>query len=128
MLLSPGVDLVQEVVWPGSENAPVVSPAGAVTGAGSLAVLRRHPALWLAVAWNAALLALAYALAVIGAWGLWRERRWSGLAVCLTPVVYMLAISAGGWAYYRHRVPILPLILVLSASGWQAFEKRWDRS
>jgi uncharacterized membrane protein YqjE len=62
------------------------------------------------------LLALDYGLAALGIWRLWKVRRFEAVA-CLAPIAYLIAISAGGWAYYRHRLPILPLISILGAGA-----------
>jgi hypothetical protein len=55
---------------------------------------------------------VTYPLALLGAWKLGR----TGVHL-VVPLVYLIVISGGGWAYYRFRVPMMPLLAVLAACG-----------
>lgn len=117
MLLGPGLDVIAETLWPGEALARAESRVDAVAGAGTLAVIRQRPALGAVAGWVALLLLATYVLAARGAWRLWRDGRRAELAALLPPILFLLVVSSGGWAYYRHRVPIMPLLALLAAAG-----------
>lgn len=115
MLAGPGLDLLAEVLWPGRPlPAASITPAHRLAGSGTRALLRERPVLWGLLALTMALLAALYALAAWGAWLLWRKRRWAALVVAV-PTAYLLAISSWSFAYYRFRLPMMPLLAILAA-------------
>ncbi|OGS00340.1 MAG: hypothetical protein A2V88_06390 [Elusimicrobia bacterium RBG_16_66_12] len=116
MMLAPGTDQIASVWWPGESkpDAPVTD-AHRLAGAGTFAHLRRHPSLWLALALTAALLAATYAGAAIGAFRLWSAQKSSGAVFFLLPAAYLFALSSWSFAYYRFRIPMIPLLATLAA-------------
>lgn len=116
MLLGPGTDQLASVWWPGEPkpDAPVTD-AHKLAGAGTLAHLRRHPVLWLPLAVTALLLGLTYGGALLGTIRLTLAGKPEGAALFLLPAAYLLALSSWSFAYYRFRIPMIPLLAVLAA-------------
>lgn len=116
MMLAPGTDQIASVWWPAEAkpNAPVTD-VHRLAGAGTLAHLRRHPSLWLALALTAALMAATYAGAALGAARLWNARKPSAAVFFLLPATYLLVLSSWSFAYYRFRIPMIPLLAATAA-------------
>lgn len=112
MLIGPGLDAVAQGVDPGRPLPAAQSAVDKIAGSGTMALLRERPKLWLPLAWSLLLLCAIYPLALAGAWKLGRQ----GLHL-VVPLLYLIAISGGGWAYYRFRVPMMPLLAILAACG-----------
>jgi 4-amino-4-deoxy-L-arabinose transferase-like glycosyltransferase len=82
-----------------------------------------HRFLFLSSLWGLAFLAVVYAGVVL--W-LVRTRRggWTpGVVVVVAVLAYFIVISAGPEAASRFRVPLAPLLALLSAAGWQSLRK-----
>lgn len=121
MLAGPGLDLLAGELMPGSRIEKADTPAGALTGQGTLALLRQRPWLWIMLLYTMTLLGLTYFLAARGIGALWsRPQLRFGVGVCLTALAYLILVSAGGWSYYRFRVPLWPFICVLAAAGFKS--------
>jgi 4-amino-4-deoxy-L-arabinose transferase-like glycosyltransferase len=80
-----------------------------------------HRFLFLSSLWGLAFLAVVYAGVV-----LWLARAtrgsWTpGVVVVVAVLAYFIVISAGPEAASRFRVPLAPLLALLSAAGWQRF-------
>jgi 4-amino-4-deoxy-L-arabinose transferase-like glycosyltransferase len=117
MMAGPGLDLLAEVLWPGrSLPTASVTQAHQLAGSGTRALLKERPVLWVTLAFILALLGATYALAALGARLLWR-RSAAAVLVVLVPAAYLLAISNWSFAYYRFRVPMMPLLAVLAAGA-----------
>ncbi len=114
MLAGPGVDLLASELYDDATSGEGRSDV--MTGRGTLALLARHPTLWAVVLFETLLLAAVY---LFGARGAFRIARRGGFwaAAWLAPLVYLAALSTGGWAYYRFRVPLWPLFSALAAVG-----------
>ncbi len=72
-------------------------------------------------------LALVYALAVVGALALARDRaprRWAALALLALPLAYFVVVS-GPEAYARFRVPAMPEVVLLAAVGGYRPRAAW---
>lgn len=110
MLIGPGLDAVAQGVDPGRPLPSAQSAVDKIAGAGTMALLRERPKLWIPLVWTALLLACVYPLALVGAWRLGKTG-----AHFVIPLLYLIAISGGGWAYYRFRVPMMPLLAILAA-------------
>jgi hypothetical protein len=123
MLLSPGLDIVAEDLWPGASGPKVESPGYGLAGHGTFSTLKARPCLWVVLAWGLLVLAALYGLTMLSLWRLWRRRQSFAAAACLAPVAYLIIVSSGGWVYYRHRLPILPLLAVFSANAWGAVSR-----
>ena len=117
MLLSPGLDLIAKAIWPNQSVPNKQSLVNKVMGLGTLAILEQRPLLWIVGGWVCLLLGLNYGLAALGFWRLYMGRQRFVLAACLVPIVFLVMVSSGGWVYYRHRIPILPLLEVLAAAS-----------
>lgn len=116
MLFGPGLELLAEELTPAMPLQKADSPAHALTGQGTLALLRQRPWLWIILAYTMILLGLAYLLAACGACVLLEQPQSRfAAAACLIPLGYLLIVSAGGWSYYRFRVPLWPFVAVLAA-------------
>jgi hypothetical protein len=115
LLLSPGLDLVAEDLWPGQSMPRTESPAYSLAGRGTLSTLRGRPALWAVLAWGLLVSAALYGLALRSLRLLWLRRERFAIAACLVPAAYLTIVSSGGWAYYRYRIPILPLLAAFGA-------------
>ncbi len=61
---------------------------------------------------------ILYAGVVLGIIMMWVQRARKKLLILLSVLGYFLLISAGPEAYARFRVPIVPLLAVLSGAGW----------
>ncbi len=116
LLAGPGIDLIAEELEPGRPMPGSDLPRGEVRAGGTRALLRERPGLWALLVFTLGSLALGYAAAACGAWRLWRGPSRFGASLILTTAAYLLALSIGGWAYYRFRVPLW-LVLCLLASG-----------
>lgn len=112
MLLAPGLDAVAQASDPRRPLPALRDEVDKIKGGGTRALLRERPLLWAPFLWTLALLGVSYLAAAVGAWKLGRR----GLPA-LVPLLYLVAISSGGWAYYRFRVPMMPLIAVLAAGA-----------
>jgi 4-amino-4-deoxy-L-arabinose transferase-like glycosyltransferase len=100
-----------------------------------LAYLQVAPASFLATVWFmhrflffSSLLALAYLAVIYSGVVLWLTRAargdWTpGVVVVAAVLVYFIVISAGPEAASRFRVPLAPLLALLSAAGWQSLRK-----
>lgn len=119
MLLGPGTDLIADVLFPGRRPEDAAVAADRIAGTGTLAILRAIPLLWILLVLGEAALILAYALGAVGLWRTAAERDWYFAAAVVLPACYLIALSSGGWAYYRFRVPISPLIALLAARGFR---------
>ena len=89
--------------------------------------LSRSPQLPLflgALALEAASLALAYLLDLVGVWALLRARLWPALGLLLVPMLYFMAVT-GPVGYGRYRIPIMPLAAVLAGAGAVVVGRRW---
>ncbi len=80
-----------------------------------------HRFLFLSSLWGLAFLAVVYAGVV-----LWLARAtrgsWTpGVVFVVATLAYFIVISAGPEAASRFRVPLAPLLALLSAAGWQRF-------
>jgi hypothetical protein len=115
LLLSPGLDIVAEDLWPGASGPHAESPAYSLAGRGTFSTLKARPPLWAVLAWGLLVLAALYGLAALSLRRLWQKRERFIIAACLVPVAYLTIVSSGGWAYYRYRIPILPLLGVVDA-------------
>jgi hypothetical protein len=58
----------------------------------------------------------ALCLAFTGLWTLWKNNRQLCYLLLLT-IGYFVVVSSGGDSYSRHRVPIVPLYVILTAAG-----------
>lgn len=117
MLLGPGLDLLASELWPNRDFGRTRSTEIAVTGGGTLAMLRETPVLWILLIYVATLLALGYGLAFYGGWFLWSSERTVFRCGILVPLLYFLVLSGGGWSYYRFRVPIWPLVSIMAGGA-----------
>lgn len=118
MLLGPGLNEIAKALSP---DAPLPSEESMITsmsGAGTFAVLKARPRLWVVLVTEGLILGATYLLAVLGAWRLWLGRRRLEAAAVAVPLLYLLVLSAGGWSYYRFRLPLLPLLIMLGAAAW----------
>lgn len=87
-----------------------------VSGGGTLALLRAHPALVpLELAYVAALAAL-YLLAARGFLRLWAAGRRDEALLCAWIALYFLGLSSSQ-GYYRFRIPMMPFLAALAAAG-----------
>jgi len=127
MLIGPGLDLVAEEIFPGETMPRVQAQACPAAGVGTLALLRQKRGLWPVFLYTMALLIVCYALAALGLWSVWRGRDVFAAAACLTPLAYLIMISAGGWSYYRFRVPLWPFVAVLVPAGLRLLAERRQR-
>ncbi len=96
-----------------------------------LAHLQVAPASFLAMIWSvhrflflSSLFALGYLAFIYSGVVLWLTRaargRWTpGVVVVVAVLAYFIVISAGPEAASRFRVPLAPLLALLSAAGWQ---------
>lgn len=127
LLAGPAIDLIDEELAPGRARPPQAESGAGASGRGTLALARERPALGglLIFAW--AWLAAAYAAAAAGARRLWAGARF-GAAVILTAAAYLLAVSVGGWAYYRFRVPLWPCVCLLAAGAFSPGPRRREES
>lgn len=121
MLFGPGLDLVAQALSPGEPLPSEESLVYSVAGAGTFAVLKARPHLWGVLVTTGLVLTLCYGLGAFGALRLWRLGRRFESAVLLSPLAYLLLLSGGGWSYYRFRIPLMPLLAILSAG---ALEKK----
>ena len=124
MLLGPGLDLLAAELQPGESWTAADSAVDQMTGAGTMALLKSRPWLWAPLAYTMVLLVLTYFLAAAGAWFGLRRLGAFFCAACLVPAAYLLVVSVGGWAYYRFRVPLWPVLSVLAAVGVASFRGR----
>jgi hypothetical protein len=107
---SPGLDIVTEVLWPGGLIPADQSAPYRLAGHGTRDALARRPLLWAVLVLGLLVLTLLYGLALLGLRILWQRRQPFAVVACLVPVAYLVIVSSGGWVYYRHRIPILPLL------------------
>jgi hypothetical protein len=82
-----------------------------------------HRFLFLSSLWGLAFLAIVYAGVV--RWLVRAPRgNWTpGVVVVVAVLAYFIIISAGPEAASRFRVPLAPLLALLSAAGWQSLRK-----
>jgi 4-amino-4-deoxy-L-arabinose transferase-like glycosyltransferase len=82
-----------------------------------------HRFLFLSSLWGLAFLAIVYAGVV--RWLVRTPRGgWTpGIVVAVAVLAYFIIISAGPEAASRFRVPLAPLLALLSAAGWQSLRK-----
>jgi hypothetical protein len=112
MLIAPGLEGVAQGIDPELALPTARSVEDKILGAGAGALLRERPKLWISLGWSLLLLACVYPLALLGSWKLGRQ----GLHLVL-PLLYLILVSGGGWAYYGLRLPMMPLLAVLAACG-----------
>jgi hypothetical protein len=95
-----------------------------VAGTGTLAQLRRHPALWPLLIYTMSLLVACLALGALGLVVILKDRDAFAAAAVALPLAYLLVISTGGACYYRFRVPLWPFIAVLVPAGLRLLAER----
>jgi 4-amino-4-deoxy-L-arabinose transferase-like glycosyltransferase len=100
-----------------------------------LALLQTAPGSFMAAVWSAhrflflsSLLGLAFLVFIYSGTGLWLARasrgNWTpGVVVVVVALAYFVTISAGPEAASRFRVPVSPLLALLSVAGWQSLRK-----
>ena len=119
VLLGPGIDLVAGELCPAAKWGSTPSPEPQAAGQGTLDLLRRSPWLLIPLGYTMALLFLTYGLAAAGLRLCLRRGGSFFVAACLVPLLYLLVVSVGGWAYYRFRVPLWPFVAFLAGAGWR---------
>ncbi len=83
------------------------------------------PLAFLAFVFAAAHLVLVYAAALPGLVGAARSRRIAGVHLLLWGVLlYLVVVSAGPEAYFRFRVPVMPILAMYAAAGLFAFGRK----
>ncbi len=87
-----------------------------ISGSGTVALLRAHPALIpLQIAYLAALFAL-YGFGLVGLTRLWRGGRREGALFLGWSALFILALSSTQ-GYYRFRIPMIPFLAAAAAAG-----------
>jgi hypothetical protein len=90
----------------------------------TLALAQRHPLLGVAAAAYMLGLAVVYALALIGAWKLFRMRP-AAAALLAAPVVYFTAVHClAAVPYHRFRLPFYPFVLLFAGAGAERLRRR----
>ncbi len=72
--------------------------------------------------WSTILMIGLYAGYLAGLLAAWRSKQWFILALALASVLYFVILSSGAESLYRLRMPIIPILAVMSAyalSRWQ---------
>ena len=82
-----------------------------------------HRFLFLSSLWGLAFLVVVYAGVVLCLARATRGSWTPGVVVVVAMLAYFIVISAGPEAASRFRVPLAPLLALLSAAGWQRFRK-----
>lgn len=124
MLAAPGLDVMTRVLWPGPPPPEAaVLPTHRVSASGTLEALARRPSLALPLLLTLATLTATYALAALAVWtaGAGGGR---AAAVVLAPAAYLVVLSGWSFAYYRFRIPLLPLLAVAAAGALPRLARR----
>jgi len=119
-----GTGLEMLVEWTSGETQPGADAEykTGVSGGGTLALLKRHPALIpLQLAYMAALAGL-YLAAGLGVGRLLKEEKGERLLLLAGSAGYFL-LMASSQGYYRYRIPMLPFLAALAAFGIQSGKK-----
>jgi 4-amino-4-deoxy-L-arabinose transferase-like glycosyltransferase len=117
MLAGPGADLLAAVLWPGQPLPPGNPNPHKLEGSGTRAILAQRPLLWPAVVFTLLLLGATYSLSAWGLWALEPGRRTEAAVFFLLPAAYLAAISSWSFAYYRFRLPMIPLLAAVAAGA-----------
>jgi len=72
---------------------------------------------WRVTVMNAGLQLPLLALALLGAYWLWRTGRWSGVALPVLFILYLYALHVPIHAQARYSVPLVPLLAILASAG-----------
>jgi 4-amino-4-deoxy-L-arabinose transferase-like glycosyltransferase len=74
--------------------------------------------------WSSLLMGLLYVGAATGTILLIRKKQWLPLMLLLGSIAYFVALSSGAESLYRLRVPILPLLAILTGVSFEYFSVR----
>ncbi|MBI3549016.1 MAG: glycosyltransferase family 39 protein [Elusimicrobia bacterium] len=120
VLSGGGLEMLIEWITPQKTSVQDQAFHPEATGHGTLALLRRYPALIPLQILYAAALAALYGLFAIGLRRLLSSGRTDQAALLFVCAAYFLALSSSQ-GYYRYRIPLLPL---LAAGAAASFSKK----
>ena len=123
LLLDPGTFCLATLagIETGQRGQELLARLQTAPGSFMVEVWSAHRFLFLSSLWGLAFLAVVYAGVV-----LWLARTprggWTpGVVIVVAVLAYFVIISAGPEAASRFRVPLAPLLSLLSVAGWQRF-------
>lgn len=122
LLLDPGYSLVCTALDPANLTPECFQGDATLLGGDLLSLMAARfasmsPLQKITLAWSTLLTALLCAGAATGVVILIHQRRHQALWILLGSILYFVALSSGAESTYRLRVPIIPLLAILSAWG-----------